>query len=83
MTTNAEPIGWVTGERSTNRTDLHWGVGGTDLGIMWDDLAGHVLTVWGDTFNPRKDEATGAGPTAGTGATTCWPAPAIGTRNPG
>lgn len=65
MTTNAEPIGWVTGERSTNRTDLNWGVGGTDLGIMWDDLAGHVLTVWGDTFNPRKDEAAGGGADGG------------------
>lgn len=65
MATIAEPIAWVTGERSTNRTDLNWGVGGTDLGIMWDDGQGRILAAFGDTFNPRKAEAEGGGADGG------------------
>ena len=30
-----------------------WYIGGTDLGIMWDDGAGHVLTLFGDTFDDQ------------------------------
>ena len=30
-----------------------WYMGGTDLGIMWDDGAGHILTIFGDTFDDQ------------------------------
>lgn len=33
-----------------NHTDTGYQVMGTDLGIMWDDNEGHVLTAFGDTF---------------------------------
>lgn len=29
----------------------NYGIAGTDLGIMWDDGAGHVLMIFGDTFD--------------------------------
>lgn len=46
----AEPIGWVTGAGSVNRTAEAAGVHATDLGIMWKDGAGGVLVAYGDTF---------------------------------
>ena len=43
------PLGSVTGPALTGQ----WYIGGTDLGIMWDDGAGHVLTLFGDTFDDQ------------------------------
>lgn len=39
-------VGWVTGDSTAS-----WFVGGTDLGIMWDNGAGKILTIFGDTFD--------------------------------
>jgi hypothetical protein len=44
-----KPLGSVTGPAPTGK----WYIGGTDLGIMWDDGAGHVLTLFGDTFDDQ------------------------------
>lgn len=65
MSIAVEPVEWVTGERSPNRTDQHWCVGGTDLGMMWDDGHGTILTIWEDTFNPRNPEEAGGGASGG------------------
>ena len=43
------PLGSVTGPALTGQ----WYMGGTDLGIMWDDGAGHILTIFGDTFDDQ------------------------------
>lgn len=40
----------LTGLRSDNDTIARFSVLGTDLGIMWDNGAGEVLTAFGDTF---------------------------------
>ena len=48
-------LGWVTGPGITDKlpagTPGAYGINGTDLGIMWDDGAGHVLMLFGDTFD--------------------------------
>ncbi|MBB5913797.1 hypothetical protein BJY24_002664 [Nocardia transvalensis] len=43
-------VNQVTGHGSTNRTDMRWGVDGTDLGIMWENRPGEVSVLFGDTF---------------------------------
>lgn len=43
-------VGKVTGPGSTSATDTTWNVKATDLGIMWDNGSGQVLTAFGDTF---------------------------------
>ncbi len=47
----------VTGTYSPNKTVDRFNVLGTDLGIMWDNGAGQILTAFGDTTglsrNPR------------------------------
>lgn len=53
-------LGYVTGERSKDRTDEKFAVGGTDLGIMWDTGGGEVAVLFGDTWCPRTPEG-GAG----------------------
>lgn len=58
---HAEHAAWITGEKSSNRTDLHWAVGGTDLGVCWDDGRGGVLVAFGDTFHPRQPQGGGGG----------------------
>ncbi|MEV4619986.1 DUF4185 domain-containing protein [Asanoa sp. NPDC049573] len=40
----------VTGPDSPNNTWGRWNVKATDLGIMWDNGSGQVLTAFGDTF---------------------------------
>jgi hypothetical protein len=40
----------VTGPDSPNNTYGRWNVKATDLGIMWDNGSGQVLTAFGDTF---------------------------------
>jgi Domain of unknown function (DUF4185) len=57
----ATPLGWVTGEQSLNRTDINWSVGGTDLGILWDDGEDGILVAFGDTFYPRQPQGGGGG----------------------
>ncbi|MBN9618984.1 MAG: DUF4185 domain-containing protein [Actinobacteria bacterium] len=43
-------VAYETGAGSINDTAGAWDVGGTDLGISWDDNQGHVLVAYGDTF---------------------------------
>ena len=57
----AELVGWVTGERSVNRTDLRWAVDGTDLGVLWSSGRDTVLAAFGDTFQPRNPAGGGRG----------------------
>ncbi|WP_024801434.1 DUF4185 domain-containing protein [Nocardia sp. BMG51109] len=43
-------VNQVTGHGSTNRTDMRWGVDGTDLGIMWETKPDEIAVLFGDTF---------------------------------
>jgi hypothetical protein len=43
-------VGQITGAGGINNTHTAGNVWGTDLGITWDDGAGHVLSAYGDTF---------------------------------
>ncbi|KAA0025063.1 DUF4185 domain-containing protein [Antrihabitans cavernicola] len=45
-----QAISHLTGPLSPNDTVRRFGVLGTDLGIMWDNGKGQVLTAFGDTF---------------------------------
>ncbi|MDR1825567.1 MAG: DUF4185 domain-containing protein [Bifidobacteriaceae bacterium] len=49
----ASIVAQMTGPDALVPTDTdEWGsVGGTDLGIMWDDGEGRILAAFGDTFN--------------------------------
>lgn len=54
-----EKLGWVTGPGITNApsgTPGGYGIAGTDLGIMWDDGSGHVLMLFGDTFDQPNQQ---------------------------
>lgn len=54
-----EKLGWVTGPGITDApsgTPGGYGIAGTDLGIMWDDGAGHVLMLFGDTFDQPNQQ---------------------------
>jgi len=62
--TSATLIEKMTGPGSINDTWGRWDIKGTDLGIMWDNGAGQVLTAFGDTFG---DAWTGPGVTIGPG----------------
>ncbi|AWK71891.1 carbohydrate-binding domain protein [Rhodococcus oxybenzonivorans] len=46
---HTQAVAHITGPRSTNDTIFRFSVLGTDLGIMWDNGAGQVLTAFGDT----------------------------------
>jgi hypothetical protein len=46
----ASPVAALTGTQSINETEARYRVKGTDLGIMWTDERGQVLTAFGDTF---------------------------------
>ena len=48
--TPATMVQKVTGPDSPNNTYGRWNVKATDLGIMWDNGSGQVLTAFGDTF---------------------------------
>jgi hypothetical protein len=48
--TSATVIEKITGPDSPNNTYGRWNIKATDLGIMWDNNAGQVLTAFGDTF---------------------------------
>ncbi|WP_422336104.1 DUF4185 domain-containing protein [Rhodococcus sp. (in: high G+C Gram-positive bacteria)] len=45
-----EAVAHITGPRSANDTVSRFSVLGTDLGIMWDNGNGEILTVFGDTL---------------------------------
>ncbi len=71
--TSASLVAKLTGVDSMNNTYNLWDIKGTDLGIMWDNGSGQVLTAFGDTFG-----AVWIGPGGGafgsgtpTGAATC------------
>jgi Domain of unknown function (DUF4185) len=40
----------MTGSGSLSATDVNWKIKATDLGIMWDNGGGQILTAFGDTF---------------------------------
>lgn len=56
--TPASVVEKLTGLDSPNNTYGRWNVKATDLGIMWDDGGGQVLSAFGDTFG---DAWTGPG----------------------
>lgn len=64
-TTTHSPVTLIeklTGPGSINDTGTRWDIKATDLGIMWDNGAGQVLTAFGDTFGATW---TGPGGVAG------------------
>lgn len=61
-------VAYETGRGSINATDSSGDIAGTDLGITWDDGAGHVLVAYGDTFGAPftpPDRSAGGGPEGG------------------
>lgn len=67
--TPAERIAKLTGPDSINATDTKWAVKAADLGILWDNGSGQVLTALGDTFGAGW---TGPGGGVGDPATIDW-----------
>lgn len=65
----AQPVALLTGPGSINATDVRYQVKGTDLGIMWEDERGRILTAFGDTFGSGW---TGPGGGIGNPATLDW-----------
>lgn len=61
-TTPATMVAKLTGPGATTDTAGLWDVKSTDLGIMWDNGSGQVLTAIGDTFGSTW---TGPGGTGG------------------
>ena len=70
VSSNTDFVEYVTGENSPNATLTRFGIGGTDLGIMWDngikdnpattDVNEHqVLIAFGDTFSEDAPVRTG------------------------
>lgn len=57
----ATVVAQMTGSDATTDTAAQWAVTGTDLGIMWDDGAGGVLTAFGDTFGQWIGPGGGGG----------------------
>ncbi|WP_194409903.1 DUF4185 domain-containing protein [Microbacterium cremeum] len=51
----------MTGPKSVSATDTRWRVTGTDLGIMWDNGHGEILTALGDTFGDWGGPGGGGG----------------------
>src|SRR5699024_5687343 len=49
----------MTGAGAVTDTAARWQVEGTDLGIMWDDGHGGVLTAFGDTFGDWSGDGGG------------------------
>ncbi|MBW1639889.1 DUF4185 domain-containing protein [Microbacterium resistens] len=63
--TPATVVEKLTGPGSPNNTGGRWDITGTDLGIMWDDGEGHVLTAFGDTFGNAWTGPGGGAPPNG------------------
>lgn len=49
----------MTGAGAVTDTAAQWRIEGTDLGIMWDDGDGGVLTAFGDTFGDWSGDGGG------------------------
>lgn len=63
-TLSESPVAFIdemTGAAATTDTLAQWQIGGTDLGIMWDDGNGQVLAAFGDTFATPAPEGAGTG----------------------
>jgi Domain of unknown function (DUF4185) len=65
----ASRVAVLTGAESINTTEARYQVKGTDLGIMWTDERGQILTAFGDTFGPGW---TGHGSEVGDPAASDW-----------
>ncbi|KAF4405558.1 DUF4185 domain-containing protein [Streptomyces lycii] len=74
----AERVAKVTGPGSTSATDSRWQVKATDLGIMWDNGSGEILTAFGDTYG---NGWTGPGAAVGDPATLDWRCNVLGRSN--
>ena len=55
----------LTGPDAPNNTWGRWDIKATDLGIMWDDGDGRVLTAFGDTFGNAWTGPGGGAPANG------------------
>ena len=67
--TPAERIAKLTGPQSINDTENRFGLKATDLGILWDNGAGQILTAFGDSYGAGW---TGPGGGQGDQATIDW-----------
>jgi hypothetical protein len=65
--TPATMIEKLTGPGAVNNTWGRWDIKSTDLGIMWDNGSGQVLTAFGDTFGNAW-----TGPGGGAPANSNW-----------
>lgn len=45
-----------------NQTDVRWGLGGTDLGIIWEIAPGRYGLFFGDSYGPDFVPVAGGGP---------------------
>jgi hypothetical protein len=59
--TPAAMIEKITGPGAINDTAGRWDIKSTDLGIMWDNGSGQVLTAFGDTFGATWTGPGGSG----------------------
>ncbi|TWD80900.1 uncharacterized protein DUF4185 [Kribbella amoyensis] len=65
----AEKIAKLTGPGSINDTEARFQLKSTDLGILWDNGSGEILTAFGDSYGAGW---TGPGGGAGDPATLDW-----------
>lgn len=63
--TPATVVEKLTGPEAPNNTMGRWDIKATDLGVMWDDGDGHVLTAFGDTFGNAWTGPGGGAPPNG------------------
>lgn len=54
-------VSQLTGAKGLTNTLADWAVGGTDLGLMWDNGAGEILFAIGDTFGQWSGGGGGGG----------------------
>ncbi|HWD79304.1 MAG TPA: DUF4185 domain-containing protein [Kribbella sp.] len=64
-----ERVAKLTGPQSINDTEARFGLKATDLGILWDNGSGQILTAFGDSYGSGW---TGPGGGAGDQATIDW-----------
>ena len=65
----ADQVAKLTGPGSINDTEARFALKATDLGILWDNGAGEILTAFGDSYGSGW---TGPGGGAGDPATIDW-----------
>lgn len=63
--TPATVVEKLTGPDAPNNTWGRWDIKATDLGVMWDDGKGRVLTAFGDTFGNSWTGPGGGAPPNG------------------